>query len=134
MQGDDNGPGYPFHEKRCKDVDSSKDNADPDKNTDNAPAKAEHNRLNQKLDENVAPFRPNRLPQANFPGPLCHRNKHDVHNADAAHKQRKRGDTTEQHLNRATRATELLDGFLQCEEFKVFFGDVTLTQGNFELH
>src|SRR5207248_4984860 len=57
--------------------------------------RGEQQGLDEELHGDVARPRPDRLAQANLPGPFAHRHEHDVGDADPADEQRDPGDRGE---------------------------------------
>ena len=64
---------------------------------DDAADRAQRDRLDQKLEEDVAAMRADGQADADLARPLRHAHEHDVHDADAADDERDAGDRAEQH-------------------------------------
>src|SRR5205814_1840853 len=60
----------------------------------------EADRLDEELGEDVAPARADGLADADLPGPLVHRDEHDVHDPDASDEQRDPADRPEEQRER----------------------------------
>ena len=57
------------------------------RDTDYAAQCAHDHRFNQKLKQDVSFTRADREANSNLARALCHRNEHDIHDADAAHQE-----------------------------------------------
>ena len=66
--------------------------AEPDDDADEAAEQRQGQRLDEELGEDVAAAGADRLADADLARPLADRHQHDVHDPDAAHDERDRGD------------------------------------------
>src|SRR6185503_4775758 len=88
---------------------------DPDHSAD----VAQHDRLEQELEQDALRARAERLADADLARPLRHRHQHDVHDADAGHDQGDGADDEGADLDAETDLVELGDQALAVEELEV---------------
>ena len=69
--------------------------------SDQAAKNADHQGLDQELQQDPFTAGADRFTNADFPGPLSHGNQHDVHDADSADQQRYAGNAAKQQTERA---------------------------------
>src|SRR5262249_53625498 len=75
------------NERQCKNANKRPTNEQAKQQADHASSKAERERLDQKLIANIAPPRADGHANTDLPGTFCHRDQHNVHDADPSNGQ-----------------------------------------------
>src|SRR5207244_4850816 len=93
--------------------------ADAEDDAGRAAHQAERGRLDQELEQDVPAPRPHREPDADLARALGHRHQHDVHDADAAHEERHRGEAAEQVHQHGARVLRGLGDLVEITDGEV---------------